>query len=545
MQDKVIQGFRLSPQQRHLWQLQQPESLPYRVWGAVSIEGQLDLDALETAAREIVARHEILRTTFHQISGMNFPVQVIHDDCDPKIQRLDFNDLSDGERDPAVEALFHEASQLPFEFDSAPLLRLTVARLSAHEHLLIISLPALCADLTGLTVLVREIAHAYASSTEAGGDLEELMQYADVAEILNELLESGETAAGRDYWSGKSIEDSAFFKLPLAEYSGDKQRFEPRSLVSMIDPAIAAGIKESATGERVSLQEFLQVAWNILLHKLTARTQVTVGTAYAGRTYEGLDRVPGLFARFLPLSCHLEGDFKFRDVVAQVRQAAAEAHEWQEYFTWENDSPTRFDNGANPQFFPLGFEFIEQPAPLQLAGLRWAFARQEGYADRFDIKLRCLSMAEGHLRAELHYDGAQYSSENVERLSREYRRLLSSIVDNPSSAIDRLEILDEVERQTLLFDYNRTALNFPPPHSLHQLFEAQTARTPDAIALVSDKDHQQLSYSQLNTRANQLAHLLISSGVTPDARVALLFERSTDMLVTLIATLKAGAAYLP
>jgi amino acid adenylation domain-containing protein len=544
MQDATIQGFRLSPQQRRVWQLQQTGEVPYRVWTAVSIEGHLDVAALEAAVRVVVTQHEILRTTFHHISGMDYPLQVIDDDSDCRVQLLDLNHLTAPEQDAAIETLFHEASRLPFDYERAPLLRVSLAQRAATKNLLVISLPALCSDAAGITALVLEIARAYASQFVIEGELPEVLQYADVSEVLNELLESNETAAGRDYWRQNNFESTTLAKLPFAEDSGERESFEPGFLASAIDEGLVRKLEELTVTSGFSLQEYLQAAWNILLWKLTGQTDMTVGVAYGGRTYEGLDRAPGLFTRYLPLSCNLEGDFQTRDILNQIRQSAREAHAWQEYFSWENDAE-RSPKGANAKFAPVSFEFVERTAPLKFAGLQWTVDRQEGCTDRFKIKLRCLATESGSLHAELHYDSTQYSCESIEVLLQQYCTLLSNIVENPTLVLDQLEILDNREKQRLLFDYNQTARDFSAPHCLHQLFEAQVGRTPEAIALISDQDHEQLSYAELNIRSNRLAHLLIASNVIPESRVALLLERSTDMLVSILATLKSGAAYLP
>jgi amino acid adenylation domain-containing protein len=546
MQDATIQGFRLSPQQRHVWQLQQTGDLAYRVWTAVSIDGPLEIDALEAAVQAVVTQHEILRTTFHHISGMEYPLQVIDDDYNCEVQLVDLTNLPGPEQDTAIEALFHEASCLPFDYERAPLLRLSLAQSAATKNLLVISLPALCADAAGIAALVVEIARAYVSQFVIEGELPESLQYADVSEILNDLLESSETAAGRDYWRKNNFESAVLLKLPFAEGPGTRESFEPGFVGSAIDEDLAGRLEDLAVASGFSLQEYLQASWNILLWKLTGETNVTVSVAYAGRTYEGLDRAPGLFARYLPLSCHLEGDFQVRDILNQVRQSAREANEWQEYFTWDNESGPRFDKTLNAQSASLSFEFVDRIAPLQLAQLRWIVKRQEGCTDRFKIKLRCLATGgPGNLRTELHYDGTQYPRENIAALSRQYHSLLSSVVQNPNLPLDQLEILDDPERQRLLVEYNQTARDFGAPHCLHQLFEAQVERAPEAIALISDQDDEQLSYAELNIRSNRLAHLLISFGIVPESRVALLLERSTDMLVSILATLKAGAAYLP
>ena len=542
MQSLSIEGFRLSPQQKRLWLLQQAgHSQPYRAQCAVLIEGNLNTDTLESVIQKVVERHEILRTNFQDLPGMNLPLQVIADNSLPTIRYHNLKDLSLEEQEAKIEVLFQEESQLTFDFECGSVLDISLVSLSPDKHLLLACLPAMNADLVTLRNLVGEISRSYAASLHNQELIDEPLQYVDIAEWQNELFEGQEAELGKDYWRTKDLSGLAKWKLPLENPSVVKLGFEPKSISLTFNSDRVAKFEAIAQKYDTSISALFQACWHVLLWRLTGQSDVIVGTYCDGRNYEELEPALGLLAKYLPINCHLEDNFKFCGILKQIDESIGNAFKWQEAFTWEELAGTT-EKDLDSLFFPFCFEFEEKPAQYSVADVSFSIYKQYVCIDKFKVKLTCIQWDDS-LIAEFHYDSNLFQVEDIERLARYFQTLLASVIEKPEAAIGELEILSECDRKQLIIEFNNTQTHYPKHLCIHQLIEQQAARTPDNIALVFE--NQQLTYAQLNTRANQLAHHLQALGVTAETVVALCVERSLDMLVGLLGILKAGGAYLP
>ena len=544
VKNETVEGFRLSPQQRHLWSLQQANlDQPYLAQGVVVIEGSLDLNTLKAAIKHVMRRNEILRTVFQSIAELDYPVQVITTGAAFSFEKHEPAGSELRDEETAIATLFQAANREPLDLERGPLFHTRVMSLSSSKHLLHVRVPALYADEIGLSALVREISVVYAALISDAEMPEEPMQYADVSEFLNEMLESKDTAAAKEYWRDKSRLDSAQVRLPLVNQTFAGEDFVPGHVSFVPDGDLMAKLKNLATENGRSLPILLQATWQLFLWRLTGQLSITIGVVHDGRTYEGLDRLPGLLARMLPLTCHFANDLSFADLLEQVSRAAVENQQWQDYFNLDHLAQNFIDNPPRAPFFPLGFEFSDPPASFNSADLKWTLCKQQVYPDRFVLKLHCVRTAAGNLRVVFHYDSSELELEIVENLGRNYLRLLTSLVADPLALIGRLEIVDHGERERLVREFNNTSIDFQTAAGIHELFEQQVKRTPGAVAVVYNGD--QLTYAELNARANQLAHYLTELGVTRNTLVGLLMERSLTMVVSLLGVLKAGAAYVP
>jgi amino acid adenylation domain-containing protein len=544
-QQEIIEGFRVSPQQKHLWLLQQEEPRrPYCAQCAVLIEGNLDTKILAAALRNVFDRHEILRTTFICLPGMSLPVQVISGGSIPSIDGHDLTGWGAGEQRARIEALFQEASLLPFDFEKGPLARVSLVALSPDKFMLLVTLSSLCADAASLDTLVRELGRAYSASVRGEELCGEPMQYADLAEWQNELLESAETRAGREYWRKRNSAALLDLRLPFErQISGpsDVAHFDPRYLTATITPAATAKIRTLLRKYDAPASAFFLACWQTLLWRLTGLSDFIVGIACDGRTYEGLPETIGPLAKYLPLRCHLQNDLRFSEFLAQVNESARDVAEWQEYFSWEQIAGSNGDIKA-PPFFSTSFEFAEQPAGCSAPAVKLSIHRRLACADRFKLKLSCVQR-DDFPTVELHYDAHLYRVEDIGRFAGQYQTLLESVVRDPEAAISELEIVSAAERRQLLVEFNDTRTDFPEDRCIQQLFEEQVERAPDNIAVVFED--RQLTFAQLNARANQLAHYLRTLGVGPEVLVAICLERSLEMVIGLLGILKAGGAYVP
>ena len=544
-QQEVIEGFRLSPQQKHLWLLQQENpGQPYCTQCAVLIEGNLDTKILAAAVRNVFARHEILRTTFTCLPGMSIPVQVINNGIFPSIDCYDLNGRDPAEQEARIEALFQEARLLPFDFEKGPLSRVSLVTLSPDKTMLLVTLSCLCADTASLETLVRELSRAYSACVRCEELSDEPVQYADLAEWQNELLESADTRAGREYWRKQNISALLTLQLPFERQSSGPSHFahfDPRFLTATITPDTTAKVRTLLRKYDVPVFAFFLACWQTLLWRLTGLSDIIVGMACDGRTYEGLPEALGPLEKYLPLHCHLKNDLRFRDLLAQVNESARDIVEWQEYFSWEQIVGSNGDIKA-PPFFPVSFEFAEQSAGCSAPAVKLSIHQRLVCADRFKLKLSCVQR-DDLPTVELHYDAHLYRVEDIGRLAGQYQTLLESVVRDPEAAICELEMVSAAERRQLLVEFNETKTDFPEDKCIQRLFEEQVERAPDNVAVVFED--RQLTYAQLNARANQLAHYLRTLGVGPEVLVAICLERSLEMVIGLLGTLKAGGVYVP
>jgi amino acid adenylation domain-containing protein len=536
MNNQIIEGFRLSPQQERLWLLQQGGTArtPFRAVCAVLIEGDLRAERLEAALRAVVARHEILRTTFQLLPAMTLPVQVIAETSGVELGVRDLSGLGPERRGREVEALLAECAARPFDFAEGPLLDATLAALAADRHVLVLGLPALCADAAALDNLLAEIVGAYGGGDETP---DAPMQYADVAEILNELVESDSTKAGREFWQKKSLPPTDSLKLACELQPQDGAAFDPRRFKTALDAETAARVGQLASRFRTTAGVVLLACWQTLLYRLSGQAEVVTGTLYDCRAYEELGGSLGLFAKHLPVHASLSGDATFVEVLRRVAQAAHEVHDRQEYFTWGQVAA-----GGSADFFPYAFEYAESPAAETRHGLTFSVLERHVCVERFKLNLSVVRGGDA-LGATLYYDASRFRLEDVRRVEGHFLRLLESALDDPEERVGRLEILGEEERRLLVEVWNDTAADFAPAACVHRLVEEQAARTPEAVAVVFEG--RQLTYAELDRGANRLANHLRALGVGPETRVGVCVERSAEMVVALLAVLKAGGAYVP
>jgi amino acid adenylation domain-containing protein len=555
MQREIINGFRLSPQQRRLWLLQQGSNA-YRAQTAILIEGGLRPEVLKEAVYRIVKRHEILRTTFHSLPGMRLPVQVVAEESSPSSLPLwrddNLSDRSAPEQEVKIEELFREDRCRPFDFGQDLLLRAFLLKLSVESHILFLSLPSICADSRTIKNLALEIGQSYEACVRDEPLSGEPIQYAQFSEWQNELLEEEGAEAVREFWRKQTLSAPPAVALPSEGEGAGQNGFEPVYLVYPLDRRIAGGLETLAERQGVSTEVFLLACWQTLLWRLTAQSSFAIGCAHDGRRHEVLQSAFGLFARWLPIGCRFEANLRFSEVLSQLAAAKRAADEWQEYFVWDDARASEASAEDRPPFFPLGFEFEERSSPHLAGGLSFSIHKQNSCLERFHLKLHCHRIGD-LLSAEFHYDPERFHREDVERLAGRFYALLSCAVERVEAPICALEVLSDADRQQLLIDFNDTRADYPKDKCVHQLFEEQVQRTPENLAVVFSEpfgrepsvEDRRLTYAELNARANQLARYLRRMGVGPDTIVALCLERSVEAVVGIFGILKAGAAYLP
>ena len=532
MANSVTAGFRLSAQQERVWaQLYGAEAGTSSASATILIEGPLETERLRDALRRLISRHEILRTLFHRQAGLKLPFQIIRDSVEPAWNLASPSDPDLTEQRVRLE---HELTSVPFDLEHGPTVRALLVELAPDRHALTLSVPAIGADARSLQNLVQELGLEY-SGIPAN---EEAMQYADVVEWQNEILEGEDTRAGRDFWRDhfRNLDLIALdsLTLPFRTKTG-AQGFRPEVCEFTLNAAIVSSRRE----RNGSLPDFLLTCWYLLFSRLMGTENVTIGCGFDGRKYRELEDALGLFAKFLPIRISLQSGASFDTLLRQVQEFVSEAHQWQESFAWGKVEGLP---DANNLVLPLAYEYRQAPATQAFGDISFSLQHVSAPLERYALKLVAVSGERG-VGLEFHYDGARFERGAIERIAAYYETLLSAAVQAPETPVSRLPLVPERERQQLLVEWNQTAASYPEDRCLHQLFEAQAARTPERTALVFNE--QALTYAQWNQQSNRLAHYLRFDGAGRDALVGLCLDRSAQMMVALLAILKAGGAYVP
>ena len=535
----------LSFSQLRLWFLDQlvPGSASYLIPMAMRLQGVLDPDALEVSLKELTRRHEILRTSFVSVEGQ--PSQVITPELVITLPLVNLKDVAERERDTLVHKFVFEESQRPFNLSEAPLWRAKLLSLDTDDHVLLLMMHHIIADEWSLGVLLREVTALYeALSTGARPMLPELpIQYADFAAWQGEWLQGEECRKQLSYWTNQLANPLAVLELPtdsprptVSSFRGDKEWLS-------FPPDLTRKLKELSRQQGATLFMTLLTAFSTLLHRYTGQQSVIVGTPVANRNRKETEGLIGCFVNTLVLRTDFSGDPTFAELLLRVRKTAIDAYANQDLpfeKLVEELQPER-DLSRNP-LCDVFFVFQNTPMPsLKLGGLALAPMQVDHATAKLDLTLS-LSEESDTLTGYLEYSADLFLAATIKRMVGHLNILLEGLTANPHSRVSALPLLTETERRQLV-RWNETEQRYPQSLCLHQLFESQVELSPRAAALICDE--QQITYGELNCKANQLAHHLRGLGVGPETIVAVCMKRSIEMVIGLLGILKAGAAYLP
>jgi len=530
-----IEGFRLSPQQRRIWRVQDP-SRPLCTQGVIRIDGTLDRERLRRALDAVVDRHEILRIRYSLLPGMELPIQVIED---PTASPLRVRE----EEAEVDEALLAEERR-PFAWtEEAPVRFLLVAQ-GAARHALVVTLSALAGDPRTLENLVTEI--ALLCGDGAGlHPVDELVQYVDFAEWQNELLEEDEEAAERrEWWNAVPFDRVDLAPLraawaPAAEPGGGG--LSPEAVRLGLAGGAADAVARLADAAGGDLATAVLTGWILLLQRLTGEERLSVGHLASGRRIEQLEPGVGAFAKYLPLSVPLQPDLEVAEALQMVGAAVEEGAKRQEAFAWDGWQPTDGEQPTERSFLPVLFELHERVPVRDGGGVRFRLERHHLLADRFSLRLAVVRGTDG-IDLELAFDPVVLDRQDAERLLERLRRLLVGSAEDLHAPVGDLPLLAPSEVR-MIEGWNRTGAEVPSGRTLHELFEEQVRRAPAADAVVAPGER--LRYDVLDRRSNRLAHVLLRHGLEREGRVLVALERSAGQIVALLATLKAGGVFVP
>ena len=538
MQKTSLESFRLSPLQRHLCTLQNAQQVfPFHTYCTVRIEGPLTIPRLQTALQHLVERYEILRTSFPRLPGLSQPVQVIHAPPPLALVISDLKHFSAQRQEEALVEIREALLSAPLSLEADQLLQAALIICTPQLHLLLLHMPALKADSVTCSLLLQEMARFYEEG--ADNELLEPLQFADLAAWQDELLESSETAAGRYYWQTVHPQGFTQVSLPYEQPVGYTEQCTSDRLQHTLSATLTQRIYQFAYEQQLTPDIVLLTCWSIVLSRLTEQERLLIGTGYHGRKYAELADAIGLFARYLPLICHVPGHLRFREVARQVQERWQEAQLWQEYFSWEQLADD--EKQSNEPYYTFGFDYETLPTPFSNGPLLFTIEELESDVERCTVRLSCRQSSHG-LAITLYYDGERYHKTHMQSLLAQWQAVLLQALEAPEIITQNLDILGDEERSQLLQEWNTTHVAYPQT-CVHHLFEKQVERTPERIAAINEEAY--LTYHCLNECANTVARYLQSQGVGPDVCVGLCLERSFELLIGLLGILKAGGTYVP
>ncbi|MHC5747769.1 MAG: non-ribosomal peptide synthetase [Nostoc sp.] len=536
----------LSFAQQRLWFLAQlePDSPLYNIFAGVRLEGQLNVEALQKTFNEIVRRHEALRTTFQTLDGQ--PVQVISPTLTLAVPILDWRQLKHDERETEVQRLADGEAQRPFDLTKGPLLRVTLVRLDEAEYVALLTMHHIISDAWSTGILIRELSILYeAFSTSEPSPLPELpIQYADFAVWQRQWLQGEVLDAQLSHWRKQLSGNLPVLQLPTDYPRPRVQTFRGARQSFSLPTELTEALKALSQKEEVTLFMTLLAAFKTLLYRYTSQEDILVGSPIANRNRMETELLIGFFVNTLVLRTDLSGNPTFREFLRRVRQVTWDAYDHQDlpFEKLVEELQLERDLSYSPLF---QVKFMLENAPkvdLKLPGLTLSFMSGENSTAKLDLSLDMYETA-SELMGVFEYNTDLFNEATIHRMVQHFCCLLSGIVKNPEQHLSELPLLTHAELHQLLVEWNDTQIEYPKDRCFHQLFEAQVERSPNAVAVVF-KD-EQLTYRELNRRANQLAYHLQKLGVKPEVIVGLCVERSLEMVIGLLAILKAGGAYLP
>lgn len=532
--------------QRRLWFLDQLEggNAAYHVPVAKRLRGALDLAALHSALDELLLRHEALRTTFENSAGV--PLAHIAPNATFRLRLEDVKALSEEEQECALERHLREELAARFDLSNGPLIRGRLLRLSDDDHVLLITMHRIISDEWSVGVLLRELVALYVAYRE--GQVSPLpplsFQYVDYAHWQDQWLAGAVAQEQLKYWRIHWRDAPELLELPTDRPRGSVQSYRGASVPLSIEPELTQELKVLARRSHLTLAMVLYAAWSILLSKLSGQEDIVVGIAAANRRFTEVEDLIGLFANTLAVRVRIEGDPVVEDVLYSVKRALLGAYAHQDLpFEKVVDAVQPPRSESYSPIFQVLFIWDNMPhSVIQLPGLILEDVDVAVETAQFDLSLSLRESGE-EIAGKLNYARDLYDESTIKRWVASFRSVIRELARGTQMKLSRLMAADEDERHRVVALFNATQTPYPHDQLLHQLFEQQAQRTPDAVALLFED--RSLTYAELNARANRLARHLIQTGIGPDQLVGVCMERSLEMVIALFGILKAGAGYVP
>ncbi|RPI60027.1 MAG: non-ribosomal peptide synthetase, partial [Planctomycetaceae bacterium] len=545
------QRIPLSYAQQRLWFLDQlePDSAAYNIFSALRITGRLDVDVLTSAIDEIFRRHEVLRTTYGSVDGV--PFQEIHAHRPFSLPVVDLQHLSGEQQEAEAFALASAEAVRSFDLTAGPIARLGLIRLAEDDYVLLANVHHIAFDGWSANILVGEAISLYTTiSNGLPSVLPALrIQYADYA-VWQQAFLSGDTLQGElEYWRGKLAGTPPLINLPSDRPRPAVQSFRGGSIPFSIPSSVGGAVTSLARAHHATPFMALLAGFQALLQRLSGQEVVVVGSPIAGRLHQDTENVIGFFVNTLALRADFSDTPTFSELLAATRDTTLEAYTHQ-HLPFEKlvdlIQPER--NLSHTPIFQV--MFVLQNAPLSystpddipLPPIDFSPVEVESHTAKFDLTLSLYETADG-FHGAFEFNADIFEAATVERIAEYYVAMLEGVTSSPDVPVHNITFIPQDELDALLRGWVDNSSPYPDGVCLHQLFEAQVLRTPDAVAVSCLAET--LSYGELNARANQLAHYLMRNGIKPGMLVGVCIERCLDMVVGLLAIIKAGGAYVP
>lgn len=532
----------LSYAQERLWLLEALSGAAiYNMFSSILIKGKLDISALKRSIQEIIRRHEVLRTSFSAVEGQ--PIQVIGS-TSLILPIVDLRHLAIDKQQQEVQRLMTSEQTQAFDLAKDPLLRVQLLHLSEAEYLMLLTIHHIVADAWSRGIFLQELATLYTAFSQGKPSplLELPIQYADYAVWQRQQLQGELLETQLSYWKQQLQGELPILNLPTDCPQPRSQTYKGASLSFTLPQRLTDSLQGLSHQESVTLFVTLLAAFKVLLHRYTGQDDILVGSPFANRNRPEVEGLIGFFVNTLVLRSDLSGNVSFRELLSRVREVVlgAIAHQDLPFEKLLESLSQRHSSDQPP--FQVMFSLQNLPdVTLELPGVTLSFPEVENQTAFFDLVLSITQTKQG-LTGVMEYNTDLFNRDTIARMLGHYQVLLEGIVANPDQTIETLPLLTANE-QTTIATWQQIKCHYPQDKCLHQLFEAQVEQTPNAVAVVFENE--QLTYRELNQKANQLAHHLQSLGIGPQTKVGLCVERSIEMVVGILGILKAGAAYVP
>jgi amino acid adenylation domain-containing protein len=587
--------YPLSSAQGRFYVLQQltPGSTAYNMASIHLLAGHVEKERFENTLEKLITRHESLRTSFEIANGE--PVQKVHPAVDFEIGYYDISEIkvekeeqkaedrrqtteerrqrtddrgqtTENRRDTYLSSVIrHLSSEFirPFDLSRAPLLRLGLIKLEEEKHILMFDMHHIITDGVSLTIFLKEWMTLYAGSGIS--DLQPLvLQYKDFTRWQHDRLTCGKLKKQEMYWMERFAGELPVLNMPTDFPHPPQQSFEGDRFKFILEKTLAHELKRLLTGTGTTLFMVLLAVFNVILAKYTGQEDIVIGTTIAGRHHPDLQDIIGLLIETLALRNFPGSEWNFSEFLNDVKQGTLEAYENQDYPFKELIRMKGAENeiSRNPVFDTMLIVQNFENTDFELEGLRflpYPPSEENQHISKVDFTIEAVEIDEKEeIEFSLEYCTRLYKRETMVRFARHFINIAREVIKNPGIRLSAIRMISQEEIRQLLEEFNDTSLDYSYSctQTAHELFARQVERTPDRIALVGKeegkkgrrvegKKETQLSYRELNGKANRLAHILKEKGVKPDTIVGIKMERSIEIIVGILAILKAGGAYLP
>ncbi len=539
-------NFPLSSGQRRLWFIQnfEPGNLAYHIPFEYRIDGELDADILQQTISLLVGRHETLRTTIQTVDGI--PEQKVHPSYPFLLEVINLDNLPENEKLIAAKKYSQLNEKHLFDLSTGPLFICKLLRISSEKHILLLNLHHIITDGWSVRIFMEELGHIYTSLKQQNPIILSPLPitYTDFASWQNTWLEGEGYSKQLAYWKNELKGAPEILQLPLDYHRPNHQTYDGDEVRILLDQSVTEELQHFSQSNNVSLFVTLLSIFNSLLTRYTSQEEFVIGIPIAGRIHKEFESLCGMFINNFPLRITPKEHMSLIDMLELCKLKFFQAYENQELpldRIVEELKVTRYANV--PPLFQVMFNLLGMfDEEISLAGSKMEMADKKGHIAQFDLSLHIYETKKS-LNCVFEYNTNLFKKERIERMAGHFSELVKSFLKDPSQNIRKAPILTPKEKELVFGEWNATQTAFPDQKGIHQLFEEQVIKTPDSIAIQDDRSL--ITYRELNEKANQLARHLHHSGAIEGSVVGVCIERSTDLLVALMAVMKAGCTYIP